>query len=431
MAVIQSDKKEWANVISTAIDLSSDFEKVEPLSFDEWNSKFPSGRQKQHLEAFNSLNECPLENKDTFRSSFVKRELTMKGGVYEDFDPRCIQGGSDRVNAALGPFMHKVSKQVAKYWDIKNEICYTSGMTAEEIGCWRADFGNEDVTIIEIDESRYDAHQGPECYKNQQIVYDMCGLQQYYQAASAYKSMEKIVGYSSKGIKYSVDYTMTSGSATTSVGNSINNGVKTSYILKQALNLPFKMLVHGDDNLTVIKGHLSQDQMRKLKQKIILWNHALGFKSKVKISTQWEQVEYCSSLFWPVEGGYVLGPKLGKRLPKIGFSLNPLDVGEVKGMLLGLQIEAGFVPVIRAYAKRNLKLLKTVAKKEHLDKRRIYKSLPTTKHNSNDDTKVFFLSRYGLTVEEAENAYLECCKTNSLTSCDNFPLMEIFTSVDL
>ncbi len=399
--------------------------------FNNWNDRFPKGRASNQSAAFETLFQKEICTEDYTRKAFVKRELTMKGGMYEEFDPRCIQAGSHRLNSALGPFMYKFSKQLAGLWNAENNICYTSGMNGEEIGKWRAQFDDLDVTIVEIDESRYDAHQGEAAFNLQKCCYVKAGIDDYFQAGKALDSMKCIMGYSSKGVKYKVDYTMTSGSATTSCGNSIINGVKTSYVLESFGIRNYKMLVHGDDNLVVIPGVMSERSQYALKQFIKMYNVKLGFETKVKISTNWSRVEYCSSLFWPTEDGYVLGPKIGKRLPKVGFSLRKLDVGEVKGMLLGLRIEAGFVPVIRTYTNHNLKLLKNVGKKEYFDDRRIYKSLPTATHRANDATNDFFLDRYGLTVEEAECELVKLFPDTLLTSCVNYSFMDVFTSVDL
>jgi hypothetical protein len=400
--------------------------------FDEWNNRFPPARRSNQANAFNSLADDPIAEKDFKRNAFVKMELTMKGGLEaEDFDPRAIQGGTDRLNAALGPFINKCSKQLGKLWGPQDRICYTSGMTAEELGTWRSQFGDEPVTIIECDESRYDAHQGPECYEIQKEYYDALGMQEYYQAGKAFESMKKAHGYTRGGIKYSVPYTMISGSATTSVGNTLENGGKTDWILQSLGMTDHKMLVLGDDNLTVQRGHMPERAQRELKERIIKMNLDLGFECKVKISTRWEDVEFCSSLFWPVEGGFVLGPKIGKRLPKIGFSLRKLSRGEVKGMLLGLKREAGYIPVLRKYAKKNLAFYKRDVVVHFADKRSIYKSLCLENHIASEATYQFFMDRYDISVEDAEENFTSALASSMETSCVDFPMLEVFTARDL
>ncbi len=423
--VVEAYAEQWIrqfNVIAND-DLDGDFER--------WNSKFPYPKQKLQAAAWEDLKKNPLNRNDFRRKLFVKRELTLKKPSLErpEYDPRAIQANEDRLNVAFGPFVGLVSKQLKALWNLESDITYTGGMNAEQIGTWRNQFEERDVTIIELDESRYDAHQGKQSYELFRRVLHRCD-NGYGDVQFALKSMEEIQGYSSHGIKYRVKYTMTSGSPTTSDSNSFLNGCKTAACLEALGFKNYKMVIHGDDSLVVIEGVLPEDARKALKAGIEQFNKDLGFETKVKISNQWHDVEYCSSLFWPVENGFVLGPKIGKRLPKIGFSLNKLSLGEIKGMLLGLTIEASFVPVIRTYAKHQLKLLKKTAAVQYVDARKQYKSLPESKHKANMDTEVFFEARYGVTVQEAEDA-LRKVLTNNLTDCVCYDLLELFATKDL
>jgi len=198
MEVNNPSSEVWAELLSFADRYIEQFEKIDNDSiesdFHDWNSRFPAARQKAQLEAWESLAQMPLTGDDFVRKSFVKRELTMKGGPDpEHFDPRCIQGNSDRLNVALGPFTHQVSSQLKRLWHLQNKITYTGGLTAEEIGSWRAQFGDEDVTLIEMDESRYDAHQGKNCFKLTNKVMIKCGSKDYGQVDLAHKSMKKFL----------------------------------------------------------------------------------------------------------------------------------------------------------------------------------------------------------------------------------------------
>jgi len=330
--------------------------------------------------------------------------------------------------------MHRVSKILASHWNVDQKICYTSGLTAEEIGAWRGQYNDRDVTVVECDMSRYDSCQGLECYENGLVLYDHCGIQSYGNAAYAIESMKKIHGYTSKGVKYSVDYTMTSGSADTSVRNSLNNGATMEWAMRKFSSIwpcTWRMLVHGDDNLLVIEGAMPGKMRTVLQKSLKTAFLTLGLNAKIKISDEWSEVEYCSSLFWPVADGFVLGPKVGKRLPKLGFSLRKLDAGEVKGMLHGLQHEAGFIPLFAEYAKICLSKLKHVKVKEYRDDRKVYKSLAVSRHKTCAETEVFFLERYGVTMDEAANSLRVACLGSTLTQCVDYRFLTVFTAVDL
>lgn len=427
-AVVWREAKEYARREMALFEsLEYDLER----DFVEWNSKFDTNKQRKHNVAWESLKHDPLGKKDFVRSQFVKRELTMKGGEEpEEFDPRSIQANQDRLNVSLGPTIARASTELKNKWNVNHKICYTAGMTSEEIGLWRAQFADRPVTIIECDESRYDAHQGVEVYELTEELCRSFGMLPETDSYLALTSMKRIKGWSSHGIKYGVDFTMTSGSPTTSFANSFLNGSKTAYALERLGFSDFRMLVHGDDSLIVIEGHLNLLQKRMLTSGFMAIQASLGFTTKMKVEEEWALVEYCSSLFWPVQGGFVLGPKIGKRLPKIGFSLRKLDQGEVKGMLLGLSIEAGFVPVLRVYAKHQLALVRKVEKKEYVDRRSIYKSFATEKHVCDADTAYFFLVRYGFDMAFAEECLTKSL-TGNLTDCIDLPIMPLFTTIDL
>jgi hypothetical protein len=440
MEVPTPKQEAWDRVFATSEQFVEQFEVVDNHNidgdFEEWNARYPASRAALQAIAYESLKIEPLNAQDLMRKAMNKRELTMKGGeVAEDFDPRAIQGGTDRLNAAYGPFCHKVSDQLRKIFGAHKglsgaKIIYTGGMTGEEIGEVRAFFGDEDVTVIWCDNHRYDCHEGEQCTEAWRKVESKCGIREYDQAQAAAKSMEKVFGYTRHGVKYSVNHTMTSGSHCTSSRNSFINATTTYDYLWSLGYREFVLLVNGDDNIIILRGHKTVDWQNKFKQDIKRHYLELGFEIKCDMSHHWSDVEYCSSLFWPVEGGYVLGPKVGKRMPKIGFSLKKLMPGEVKGMLLGCSIECGYIPVLRNFVKHQLKLMHGVSKTEFVDDRKIYKSLPTTKHKPNDSTFQFFYDRYGITVDEAETA-LKTVMTKNLTDCIDFPEYEAFRERDL
>lgn len=216
----------------------------------------------------------------------------------------------------------------------------------------------------------------------------------------------------------------------TSVANSWLNGIKLSYILDRAGFPDYKILVHGDDSLVVLRGKFSLIQQREMRAALLSYNVKLGFTTKLKMETEWPLVEYCSSLFWPTSDGYVLGPKIGKRLPKIGFSLRNLKIGEVKGMLLGLSIEASYVPVLRVYAAHQLALLADVEEIAFADKRSSYKSMAVSKHICCEETAYFFLVRYGFEHTQFETMLADEL-TSTLTDCVPFDALSLFTSIDL
>jgi len=403
----------------------------ELTDFVAWNSYYPSEKQKRNLLAYNNLHTTGWLNRYGVRKSFVKREVTIPkdhnyGYDFEDMDPRLIQGVSDEANVALGPFMRKVSKRLAEVWNADHRVFYASGTTGSDIGAWREKFSDRSVTLIEIDQSRYDAHQGVSCYEIENSVYSAVGIDQTSFARESFCAQRNTIGYCSNGTKYQVGYTRKSGDQNTSVGNSIINGIVTTAVLNKH-GLTGTMVVLGDDNLIVVEGRVKVNE-----QSIIDSFEAYGFKAKVKVAYEWHEVEFCSSLFWPVQDGYVLGPKIGRRLPKVGFNLRHLADPFVKGMLIGFDFETGELPCFRVYTAHCLSLLTGVEQREYIDPEQQYKIKASNRPVFCDATADFFYARYGVTVKIAETTLRKSLRTaHSIRHMISWELLtEVFTKID-
>jgi len=441
VATLPENADAWARVHAHAQRLVKDVEPVEgnyDCLFMEWNTKFPKPKQQQYLDAYCQIKADGLKNTDYLTEMFVKRELTLKGGpVVDEFDPRAIQGCSDKVNVAYGPFIWRASKQLNNLWNSGERIFYASGHTAEELGEWRLQFDSDsDVTIVELDESRYDAHQGVGCHELGGVFKRATGIESYKYANDVEKHIYRTKGRS-KFFKFGVDGTMSSGRQDTSCSNTFVNGSKLDCFLQDyGFNKSdYKMVVNGDDSLVVIRKSMCASMRDTLCKYLTGRNHELGFSSKCKVRTEWYDVEFCSSLFWPVSGGYVLGPKIGRRLPKIGFNLNELDPLDIEGMLIGLAIDASYIPVLFEYITVCQKLVnknKKSKNRRYIDKEAIYKIRATSPHTATQDTDVFFEQRYGIDARFAREVMCQTMATaRVLTSCVDFPLMEVFTLVDV
>lgn len=436
----------WKNVHRHAATLVKDFDEIVD-DFDElfrlWNAKFPPEVRRRYLAAFVEIKRRGILPKDLIMKMFIKREVTLKynfeSGEMEDFDPRAIQGCTDEMNVAYGPFIWACSKRLCKEWNLDNRICYTSGLTAEEIGSWRSTFDSfSELTIIELDESRYDAHQGRGMSDCSRVLKNACGIQNYALPSEVEDRCYEKSGRS-KFFSYRVPGTMTSGKADTSVSNSFGNGVKLDYLLRGFgfKESEYRMLVNGDDSLVVVTKSLTASRTRLLQDYLVSHNKRLGFKTKCKVRTEWHEVEYCSGLFWPVADGYVLGPKIGRRLPKLGFGLRQLSPGEVESMVHGMANDLAHIPVLSLYYSKCMSLLKNLekgkknSKKEYVDKEAAYKWKCKQKHKRTNDTDIFFQARYGYTTSLCEESFQECLsEVCTLTDAVHYPMMEAF-SIDL
>jgi hypothetical protein len=445
------DTAMWNLVIRHAHRATRGLERID-VQFDElfmtWNAKFPVEVQKRYLLAYANVRQQGLTPKDLMLKMFIKREVTLKtGDVFEDFDPRAIQGCSDEMNVAYGPFIWAASKKLCSTWNPKERICYTSGLTAEDIGAWRATFdGESSTTIVELDESRYDAHQGIGVAACSYVLKQALGIENYHLPAFIETEMMVKRG-SSKYFKYRVPGTMTSGKADTSLSNSFVNAMKLDYLLRKfgILEKEIRMLVNGDDSLVVIKRAMTAARTEKLRTFLVEENLKLGFRTKCKIRTEWHEVEYCSGLFWPVEDGYVLGPKIGRRLPKLGFGVTKLTDAQIRSMVIGMKNDLSHVPVLRVYFEYCMKLVRKNKNQEkankanktsdlrvknatYVDKEAPYKNLCSQVHSATAETEEFFTRRYGFSLRLCEDAMrLSLDQIKTITDCVHYPLMKAFT----
>jgi hypothetical protein len=439
----EEDPALWNEVHAHAKRLTRHFDEI-TAPFDSlfklWVAKFPKAQRSRLETAYVTVKRRGLLTSDLIMKMFVKREVTLKSGEsVEDFDPRAIQACTDELNAAYGPFIWACSKRLCAEWCLGERICYTSGMTAEAIGSWRKDFdGSDQLTIIELDESRYDAHQGRGMVRCSQVLKYACGIANY-DLPSEVEGRTYLKSGRSRHFSYRVPGTMTSGKADTSVSNSFGNGVKLDYLLQKFgfKTSEYRMLVNGDDSLVVVDKSLSAARTLELQNFLVDENKKLGFKTKCKVRTEWHEVEYCSGLFWPVADGYVLGPKIGRRLPKLGFGITALAPSQVASMVEGMANDLSHIPVLSVYYKACVKLLPTLKldkkkkQKEYVDKEAKYKWACAKKHQRTADTDVFFHARYKFSADLCEESLQETLDDlRTMTDCVHYPMMAAF-EIDL
>jgi hypothetical protein len=113
------------------------------------------------------------------------------------------------------------------------------------------------------------------------------------------------------------------------------------------------MLVLGDDMLLVVYNVI---RAREIDWKTELQN--LGFNVKIKFPHAYT-AQFCSGRFYFTNNGLVLGPKIGRILAKIGYSLsNPHKSDEhIKGVVLGQAKAFCMLPVLREYYDKTMSLV--------------------------------------------------------------------------
>lgn len=346
---------------------------VEPVvgKYYHWNNRFPPSKQRKHNEARQALSYGPaVLDIDAVcrRRAFTKREKLDQG----DFEPnfktaRMIQGCSDTFNVIVGPWVHAFSKFLGEKWNIDSDIYYCTGVTANAVGQWYEQV--QHMIAMEDDFSKFDTTISRAMLELELWVFERYGCPRRALELMAYSIKTK--GYGRHGCKYSVDGTRHSGDPQTSVGNSMLNGFVHAYALHKHANgvhpygrVRHRMAVIGDDNALGVEA---VPDLRAMQDTLV----ALGFLPNLKLK-EWQNVEFCSGRFYPSDKGYILGPKIGKCLQKVGWFLDA-NAGQQTALLystgIGMQRDCNHIPILRAVAdlmvraakKKNPKVTASVA----------------------------------------------------------------------
>jgi len=304
---------------------------VTPVPFDDWVSTFPPHKQRD----FRAMELDGYEMKQqTTAKSFIKQELTMRSShhITKHKDPRMIQGGPAELTMACSPYIRKLAKHFrssvrpSKHnWvgDIRagRQIVYTSGLNANQIGdayslaleaieamCAPGEY----VVVVEDDESRYDEHMTRGAFALLELYYART-LPPHVVKHLMRSPCSK--GKTSLGTRYSVPYTMQSGWPDTSVGDSIVNAAMKYHV--HGAERTWVTLICGDDSVTVT----TTAELKRLGGSMgIEAKYAeLGMECEVVVRYDPLTAEFCSSRFFPANGTFILVPKIGKFLGKLGW----------------------------------------------------------------------------------------------------------------
>lgn len=193
-------------------------------------------------------------------------------------------------------------------------------------------------------------------------MYKQCGLPR--DASIVLAEQLHVRGKTSHGHFYERDGGRCSGDPNTSVGNSLLNAMALLWALWVCMVSvqSIRIIVLGDDSVTAIKEKPDDPEFS---DKIIHALQRLGFKVKLKVHEDPDLVEFCSGRFWCTTEGRVWGPKPGRWLSKIGFSVGSEEkpLTWFKGVLLGVKQNTAHVPVLGATVKHLLTMLTHVKAK--------------------------------------------------------------------
>lgn len=302
-----------------------------PVPFKEWVLNFKPIRRnlliKVHDEGY-FIRDNPQAQ------AFIKREFSIRrigDDFYEEKDPRMIQGCPVELSIYCGPWVRKLASRICcKFAPLAYtpselrrgcQVIYTCGLTGEQIGQAYCDAialiesqldDDDRIVIIEDDQSRFDMHLGVGAFSVLNSVYRRVFNRH---VANALKRSKNSKGRTALGTKFKVPYTMQSGWPDTSCADTLCNMILKYYIHRYGAY--WVSIINGDDSVTV----MSEKHFIFLGGVLGLERAYSEFGMDVNILVRYNPLdtEFCSSRFYPVNDTYVLLPKLGRTLAKIGF----------------------------------------------------------------------------------------------------------------
>lgn len=248
-----------------------------------------ASRRKRVLDAFKAIAVEGLGRKDELIRSFIKLEKAEADGA-EEKSPRLIQFRSFKFTAEfqryLQPIEHHVFKLGQREIDGKLEVkaskperLFAKGMNSWERGEWVAKqwskFRNPRAQLWDV--SRLDAHMGKLLREKIEFAtYRRCNREVNRFLAA----MAENVGWTANGIKYKSSYTMCSGEACTSLGDSVVVAAALKYAYR---NVKHAILVDGDDSIVITENGAEYDDVFA----------DLGLPMKLEEAHSIYEVEFC------------------------------------------------------------------------------------------------------------------------------------------
>lgn len=383
------------------------------VPFKEWVAGFKPSKRNLLMKIKEEM-DVLYKNK---ASSFIKVEKAVVTDIssHKWKDPRFIQGCPPQMSIEVGPFIRKFAKNMHKNMMPENysaadlaagrQIIYTCGMSGEDIGESFAKAINavtslkdpdDSIVFIEDDQSRFDLHltEGP--FKCLAALY--CSVLPRRIRRKLLRNLSR--GKSVLGTRYSIPYTMQSGWPDTSAGDTFINSIMKTHI--HGLGKLWFSIVCGDDSVT-ITTQKTLKAMGDLEKAYA----DFGMEVEVIVKNDPLSVEFCSGRFQNVGSSYVLMPKVGRLLAKLGSDVKnrPLKHQEewLRGIASTMENFGHYDPIIKNLAQQ---VRAVVGQGSEISDRTAYdKFVDLSRPQPSDyDLAVFYDHHYSMSAADIQRA---------------------------
>lgn len=251
-----------------------------------------------YVPAAQSLQDRPLDNRDTMVSMFIKVEKNYLPGEKLK-TPRAIQYRGPRFNLMLAKFLLPYEEKFYSEFSKPNSTrLHTSkGLTPDAranliSALWDR---HPRPLALNLDASRFDAHVTKELLQQEAAFYKRAHKNNRL-LEFLLKAQRCNRGQGRWGSKYRVEGCRMSGDVNTALGNTLIQLVVLSFLFR---DVHVDILVEGDD--AVVFGDV--DALRRAYASLDQRAGDIGFTLSSSIARCKEEVDYCSSKIIEVEHG--------------------------------------------------------------------------------------------------------------------------------
>jgi hypothetical protein len=385
LAPIDASAKEWSKVkmppelIKAAASIA---ETIKPLQFEEWLGRFPPSKQKSIRREYEMLAKT-----GTRRANDTKVFLKFEAAKNQTKHARCISSSEPEFNFQVGRWIGPLTELLAEYFHKDNDVFFPLAANGEEI----AEHLSRYESYVENDFSSFDSTQSKYALGMVYDFYAMCGMPD--DVIALLKLDLEYANVSTRvGLRFKAGGFRFSGRGDTLGGNGVLNYIVMYHAY---MCMILRMIFKGDDSVIDAPNGDDNLAIQRLTR--------LGFKAKLVRKTI-NDVEFCSKLLVPVNGGFAMGPKIGRILAKTFWCKNTqLTTDQMKtrlrGVILGLKHDITFVPV--------LKQLLEITPAQVPITTNPYAITNAKEHEMSYDTLRYYANRYGLTVGELNGIELD------------------------
>lgn len=392
-----------------------------------WLLRFPEAMRDVYMAALRELETRDLRDDDLRGGAMVKAE---KQGFCApigppDLDPRLVIAYKPIRQVCTGPWDWHAAKYYREVFNVKSDspAVWVNGRdaTAEAFGRWYdhalASVVNEPSHKIYYgDHSKFEAHRSEGAFDYaKDLMFAGISNARYRRCREGSWVLK---GRAQRhNVRYEVEFKLGSGGTETSIDSFQRNLTGLVHVFGEPNPGRTYFAVNGDDWLVITTSVMEETTFHERMLE-------LGFESSfVEARSSWD-VEFCQTVPYPCGGHTVWGPKIGRVLSRLPFSLKGNKLDPV-GIALGMQTSCHHIPFLSDYLNHILRLSPetTPIKYDH-------HIASEYEHDSDESTWAFVQHRYGLTPQDLQDFNAIMSEVDSLGSMTRWEWLEALIKTD-